>query len=374
MFFHVILTTECNLECAYCHGKSCEDMESDWDTKMGLKIDYGIPPEPVWKVSGLKGFVEKDPEAWVSFYGGEPLLRMGLIREIMDTVRCRGFLMQTNGMLLDRIEPKYVNRFHTILVSLDGREETTDRNRGKGVYRKVMENCGLIRKNGFRGELIARMVIGDGMDVEEEVKHLVGAGFTSVHWQLDANFWEHDFGKRDFRTWSEKVYNPGIGGLVKFWVDKMEEGTVLKLYPFLAVMEDMLGGKDTPGIRCGAGWSNFAVLTDGNIAPCPVMQGMVDFYCGNLSSEPENLLKLLPTSPCVKEGCEIMGLCGGRCLYANKTKLWGDEGFRQVCGTVCNMIKCLRRELPRVRRLVSKGTVSLSDFKHLRYNGCEIIP
>jgi len=374
MFFHIILTTDCNLECAYCHGKSCEDMESDWDTKMGLKIDYGIPPQPVWKVSELKSFIEKDSEAWVSFYGGEPALRMDLIRKIMDSVKCKGFLMQTNGILLDKLEPEYVNRFHTILVSLDGREETTDLNRGKGVYRKVMENCKLIRKRGFKGELIARMVIAQGMDVEKEVKHLVKVGFNSMHWQLDANFWEHDFGKRDFKGWSGGVYNPGIRRLVKFWVDRMEKGVVLKFYPFLAVMEDLLMGQDTPGIRCGAGWVNFAVLTDGNIAPCPVMQGMVDFYCGDLSSNPQNLLKTHPTSPCVKEGCEIFGLCGGRCLYANKTKLWGEEGFRQVCGTVKNMVSCLKEELPRVRKLMSEGVVSLSDFEHLRYNGCEIIP
>ncbi len=374
MFFHVILTTECNLECVYCHGKSCGDMDSDWDRKKGIRIDYGVPPEPVWKVNDLKTFVEKDPEAWVSFYGGEPTLRLDLIREIMDSVKCKGFLMQTNCMLLDRLESRYVNRFHTILVSLDGRESTTDSNRGKGVYRKVMDMCRLIRKNGYRGELIARMVIGDGMDVEKEVKHLVEAGFTSVHWQLDANFWEHDFMERDFKGWSENVYNPGIRRLVKFWVDRMEEGTVLKLYPFLAVMEDLLKGQDTPGIRCGAGWSNFAVLTDGNISPCPVMQGMVDFYCGNLTSSPENLLKIRPTSPCIKEECDILGLCGGRCLYANKTKHWGEKGLKEVCGTVENLVKCLKKELPGVRKLVSKGTVSLSDFEHLRYNGCEIIP
>ena len=38
-------------------------------------------------------------------------------------------MIQTNGLLLDRLAPDIVNRFSTILVSLDGREALTDENR-----------------------------------------------------------------------------------------------------------------------------------------------------------------------------------------------------------------------------------------------------
>ena len=54
-------------------------------------------------------------------------------------------MIQTNGILLDRLAPETVNRFSTILVSLDGRETLTDENRGAGVFSRVMEN---VKKSG----------------------------------------------------------------------------------------------------------------------------------------------------------------------------------------------------------------------------------
>ena len=59
-------------------------------------------------------------------------------------------MIQTNGLLLDKLEPEYVNRFHTILVSIDGEEALTDYYRGKGTFRKVVDNLKLIRKTVSR--------------------------------------------------------------------------------------------------------------------------------------------------------------------------------------------------------------------------------
>ncbi len=148
-------------------------------------------------------------------------------------------MMQTNGLLLDRLEPSYVNRFHTILVSIDGDEALTDFYRGAGTFRKVVDNLKLIKKNGFSGELIARMTVMENTEIYEQVRWLLQNdefSFSSVHWQLNAGFWKNDFARRDFKRWSEESYNPGIRGLVKFWVDHMEEkGVVLRLYPLLGL-------------------------------------------------------------------------------------------------------------------------------------------
>ena len=78
------------------------------------------------------------------------MLGIDKIREIMDNVAPKHFMIQTNGLLLDKLEPKYVNRFHTILVSIDGEEALTDYYRGKGTFRKVIDNLKLIKQNGFQ--------------------------------------------------------------------------------------------------------------------------------------------------------------------------------------------------------------------------------
>ena len=74
-------------------------------------------------------------------------------------------MMQTNGILLDRLPADIVNRFTTILVSLDGNRELTDSNRGAGVYNRVMENIRKIRAGGYAGELIARMTVTESTDI-----------------------------------------------------------------------------------------------------------------------------------------------------------------------------------------------------------------
>jgi len=374
MFFHVILTTECNLQCRYCFGEAVEDVDADFS---GFKVDYSLPKRISYDVELLRGFCRQDPECVLTFYGGEPLVCIDEIKRIMDNVKVKHFMIQTNGLFLDRLDSSYVNRFHTILVSVDGEESLTDFYRGKGTFRRVIDNLKLVRRNGFEGELIARMTVMEQTDIYRQVVWLLENEefpFSSVHWQLNAGFWGNDFARRDFRKWSEESYNPGIRRLVKFWVDYMEEnGTVLRLYPFLGVANSILFDEEKSLLRCGGGWINYAIQTDGYIVPCPTMWGMKDYYLGHISSaEPLKLKKVFVGEPCTK--CEVYGVCGGRCLYANVTKRWNTEAYRLVCGTVKNLIDAITSEMPRIKRLVEGERISLKDFEFVKYNGCEIIP
>jgi sulfatase maturation enzyme AslB (radical SAM superfamily) len=101
---------------------------------------------------------------------------------------------------------------------------------------------------------------------------------------------------------------------------------------------------------------------------------MKDFYLGNIrETHPESLRNAqFVSEPCTQ--CQALPICGGRCLYANVTKLWGNEGFRQVCATVTDMIDALQEALPEVRSLIDDGRVRLNSFDYMKYNGCEIIP
>ena len=373
MFFHVILTTECNLECRYCFGEALEDLDSDFS---GFEVDYSLPRKISYDVALLDKFCRQDPDCVLIFYGGEPLLCLEEIKRIMDCVYVKHFIVQTNGLLLDRLEPEYVNRFSTILVSVDGDEALTDFYRGKGTFRRVVENLKLIRRNGFKGEIIARMTVMEQTDIYRQVRWLVENcefPFSSVHWQLNAGFW-NDFERRRFKEWSEESYNPGIRKLVDFWVSRMErEGVVLRLYPFLGIANSLLFGERKALLRCGAGWINYAIQTDGHIIPCPSMWGMKDFYLGHVgNADPLRLKKVFVGEPCTK--CDIFGLCGGRCLYANVTKRWSDDAYILVCKTVRNLIDAVDEAMPRIRRLVGRKRVRLEDFEFMKYNGCEIIP
>jgi uncharacterized protein len=375
MFFHVVTTTECNLQCRYCFGETMDDFDEDFGD---FELDYSLPRKADYDVKYLDRFCKKDPDSVVTFYGGEPLLNADFLRQVMDQVTAKNFMIQTNGQLLDQLEPKYVNRFHTILVSIDGEEALTDYYRGKGTFRKVINNLQLITKNGFRGELIARVTVMEQTDIYKQIIWLLSNpefSFSSVHWQLNAGFWGNDYERRDFKHWSEENYIPGVEKLTRFWVDQMaEKGVVIRLYPLLGVANSLLLDKEPSLMRCGGGWINYAIQTDGYIIPCPTMWGMKKYYLGHIAeSDPLKLDKVLVNeAPC--QDCEILGVCGGRCLYANITKRWSNEAYGAVCNTVQKLVKSVESELPRIKSLVEIEKIKLSDFEYLKYNGCEIIP
>ena len=373
MFFHVILTTECNLQCKYCFGESLEDFDADFS---GFEVDYSLPKKANYDFTLLTEFCRRDADCVLTFYGGEPLLCTNEIKRIMDAAKPKHFMIQTNGSLLNRLPPEYVNRFHTILVSIDGDEALTDHYRGKGTFRKVINNLKLIAKNGFQGELIARMTVMEQTDIHKQVTWLLDNSefpFSSVHWQLNAGFWKNDYARRDFKHWSQTSYIPGVARLARFWVNRMEaKGVVQRLYPFLGIAHSLL--HEEPSLfRCGAGWINYAIQTDGFIIPCPTMWGIKNHYLAHISNaDPLKLRKILVNEPCTS--CDILNVCGGRCLYANITKRWNSDAYATVCNTVRALVNAIEAQLPRIKQLIKNGKVSQQDFEFMKYNGCEIIP
>ena len=326
-------------------------------------------------LENLYQFFAKDPDAVVTFIGGEPTLRPDLIQNIMNHAPVSRFMIQTNGTLLHKLPPDIVNRFDTILISIDGDRDTTDSARGDGVYDRVMKNIHHIFTGGFQNELIARMTVTERTDIRTAVKYLADNpdySFSSIHWQIDANFW-NDYALRNFEKWVHTSYIPGLFLLVQDWVSIMQErGKVLKWYPFIDTLEDLLLERKSR-LRCGSGYSNYTILTDGNIAPCPIMVGMKDYYVGNITTASPTDLAIIPVrGQC--ETCDIRDFCGGRCLYSAIVKPWPQSGADLVCKTVRALHEAITGIVPVIREMIARGQIRMEDLAHEKFNGCEIIP
>lgn len=362
MHYHLILTKECNLNCGYC-GRGGES-----DPK---EIQYSIPD--------LKSFLSHDNAPVVEFYGGEPLLRIETMEKIMDAIPGR-FVIQTNGMFLDKIRPQYLEKFHSILVSIDGTKEVTDGNRSCGVYDRIIRNIRIIRENGFSGDLIARMTVPQGMDIFQNVIHLAelkDPGFDHVHWQLGFEMfwesWEEDDG--GLTAWVDS-YNSGISSLVKWWFSKMEPtGKVPGIVPFIGIMNSLLDGASVR-LRCGSGIDFFTITPAGKISACPVSIDNDFSLIGSIYNDtPASLCNLVVAGePCVS--CEIFHICGGRCLFVNRAQeMLRMDGYDLICSTVKNLVRELQGIVPQVRKLIDKGIIDRQEFRYPEFNnGCEIIP
>ena len=359
MNYHLVLTRKCNLNCLYCHGGE----ESGPETEIQYSLDE------------LALFLEKDEDIQLMLYGGEPTLRNSLIIELMDRFPTARFFLQTNALLLDRLTEEYVKRFHSILVSIDGREETTDGYRSVGVYQKVMENVRWLHAIGYQGDVVARMAVSQESDIYREVRHLIelDSAFNHVHWQLNV-IWDAEDNWKDFDGWVADSYNPGITKLIDEWVSKMEVGVVEGIVPFQPLMYTLVTG-ETSDLRCGSGLDTFAIHVDGSIGVCPISPDWEFSIVGDIwKTNPEELKDCMKVDePC--PSCDVLGICGGRCLFANKQRLWGNDGFVKVCELTKHLISELKRVAPRVKELISNGKISIEDFDYPMYNnGCEIIP
>ncbi|MBR9704751.1 TIGR04084 family radical SAM/SPASM domain-containing protein [Candidatus Pacearchaeota archaeon] len=376
MHYHIILTEKCNSECRYCYEKSLNEFDNSLNDR--FKFDFTNPEKFSVDIKKLKKFISKDKDAVIVFYGGEPLLEIDIIKKIIDNIQVP-FRMQTNGKLLKNLGTKYLNKIKKILISIDGCKEVTDHNKGKGTYDLVIENINHILKKGYKGEIIGRMTISqDYPEVYNEVINLIDAGFYSIHFQIDCGFFENDFDKEKFSNFVIK-YNKSITNLIDFWIKEMKLGKVWRIYPFMGIVESLLNNEngDQKGdkkslLRCGAGHSGYTITTDGKIIPCPIMNFMSDYVCGDLKSDPKELKKVLIKGDCLK--CDYYNICGGRCLYWNITKLWPKEGNLLICKTIKHLIDGLEKKLPTIQRLIDEGLIKKKWFKYEKYFGPEIIP
>jgi putative peptide-modifying radical SAM enzyme len=362
MHYHIILTKECNLKCNYCGGGS--------DTP---------PKEIQYSIDDLEKFISLDKNPILEFYGGEPLLRIGTMKDIMDSIPHAKFVIQTNGMILDKLESKYLNKFHSILISIDGKRSVTDKERGDGVYDRIIQNIKIIRQKGFRGDIVARMTVAQETDIFDNVLHLLTLEeyFDHVHWQLDFEMfweaWEHTV--PGLPEWIDS-YNSGIGALVTWWILGMERtGRVAGIVPFIGIMNSLINGS-LSRLRCGSGIDFFTIMPDGRVSACPVSIDFDFSVVGSIYEDVPSFLKDRSTigEPCTT--CDIFSVCGGRCLFVNRSQhLLREDGYEMICRTVKHLVIELQEALPHVQRLINAGIIELEAFDYPELNnGCEIIP
>ncbi len=371
MHYHLILTENCNLRCRYCYEKSFAEFDNGLEEK--FKFDFSDPEFFSADLKKLKEFLIKDNEPVLVFYGGEPLIQWKKIIEIIDFLKDTNvkFRMQTNGILLDTLPIEYLEKISKILISIDGDKERTNKNRGEGTYEKVIGNISKIKREGYSGELVARMTIAqDCPDLYEQVLSLINSGFTSIHWQLDVGFYKEDFDEEKIAKFFED-YNASLEKLLNWWVEEIKKGKVYRLYPFVGIVKPLLN-EEVCGLRCGAGYAGYAITTSGKVVHCPIMNNIESFKAGDLDSNPKDLKKFNCKDECGE--CDVYDLCGGRCMYWRKAKLWPEIGDEMICDSIRFYIRLINDKMDEIFDAIESGIVREKDFFYEEYFGPEIIP
>ncbi|MCS7140414.1 MAG: TIGR04084 family radical SAM/SPASM domain-containing protein [Candidatus Nezhaarchaeota archaeon] len=355
---YVLTTGRCNLKCSYCGGSFPEHL---------------VPANVKYRIEDLKDFLSGAKDLTIAFYGGEPLLNPQVISSIMDRIEAKHFVIQTNGLLIERLPRDYWLQMDAVLLSIDGVEHITDLSRGRGVYKMVIEAAKKLRAMNYEGDLIARMTVTELSDIHRDVMHILSLEvFDHVHWQLNA-VWNPN--KSSFSSWLKESYIPKMSTLIETWTVKALRGKLMGIAPFKALLYAMIKEQSLGMPPCGAGWHALAVNTNGDVLACPIAVDAKWAKLGNVRSSTcqELLEKVKIEEPCIS--CHYVNLCGGRCLYSYYERLWGDDGFKLLCLTTQSLIDKLHEIKPRIKKAVKKSIIKLEELRYPPFlNTIEIIP
>lgn len=128
-------TSACNLHCVGC-----------WASEYGKTLNLSY--------EDMNRIICEGKELGIHEYimtGGEPLVRKKDIIKLAKQHSDCGFMIFTNGTLVDQDFCNDLKDCGNILLSMsiEGFEEATDSRRGQGVFKKVMDTMDLLRTNGI---------------------------------------------------------------------------------------------------------------------------------------------------------------------------------------------------------------------------------
>lgn len=278
-FFIVKVHSRCNLNCDYCYEYNLGN--TGWKKKPKY-MSISVFRRLCERISEHLEASELKTEPFISFHGGEPLLRspdffdeaMTIAREILPNVR---FGMQTNGTL---IKPETIQVFlkHGLRagVSLDGPEEINDRHRidhlNRGSFRQVMKGIDYFRHgsagNAWGGIL---SVIDVTTDPVQQLEFFASLNPPSLDFLEPDGNWENlppgkkSPGSVEIADWLIRAFD--------HWFDFYSH---IRLRRFEEIIEHLLGGSGSTEYFGLEPATLITVATDGAYEAVDQIKGAFD--------------------------------------------------------------------------------------------------
>ncbi len=311
---------DCNLACKYCFAS-----EGEYHGDRGLmSAEVGCRAlDFLVRASGARRNLEVD------FFGGEPLLALDAIKEIVaygrsleqKTDKKFRFTMTTNGVLLNKDVEDFANReMHNVVLSLDGRKEINDWSRpfrgGQGSYDYIVPKLqSMARAREGRQYYLRGTFTRRNLDFVEDIKHFYELGFREISMEPVVTDDERFMIRKEDLPQIKAQYDE----LVRYMLERKKAGDPFTFFHF---MIDLEGGpcvyKRMSG--CGAGTEYLAVTPWGDLYPCHQFVGQEAFLMGNVDdgiTRPDvadqfRSVNLYTKADC--KDCFAKFYCGGGCM------------------------------------------------------------
>ena len=259
MKFTILVTQDCNLACTYCYVN-----------KHPLVMEIGVAEKVV---DFIFERADRDEQNGIAFFGGEPMLEIGLMKKIVDMIeqhpRFHEFLIDfsvvTNGTIFtEEIARFLIEHDITYCLSCDGDAEVQD------MFRRFKDgegSSGVVEATIKKAILQLPLVLVNAVyspetlkALPDTVRYLMGLGLRQIYINAD---YSADWRSDDVETLTA-VYNE----LADIYMDGYRTGKPVFISAIDGKIAILLRGGYQYSERCHMGKKEFAFSPEGNVFPC----------------------------------------------------------------------------------------------------------
>lgn len=318
MNYIVHLTDKCNMNCKYCYEKKTEK-EISFEHIKNL-VDYIIKND-------------KSDNVAISFYGGEPLLKFGMIKDTINYINSKEkrinfvYSITTNGTLItdEIIDFLNDNNFIYVQYSIDGAKEAHDKNRvlqnGNDTFDIVSQNAKILLDR-FKGKVIANKVITKNnlSTLDQDIDFLFGMGFKEIYTLVD---YSADWDDGDLPIYREK-----LTAASKIYSREIMKENDVTIPIFDDKIKTYINDTYNCNDNCKMGMKTINAGADGNFYPCMQFVGNSKYVIGNCQEGVDvearlNLIKASGKEKDICKECDLRKRCKHTCPCKNYS-LTGD--------------------------------------------------
>ncbi|MDR2066002.1 MAG: radical SAM protein [Prevotellaceae bacterium] len=331
------ISGSCNLNCHYCFAKS------------GKKFSFGNMSADV-AVESVDYLINQNPNKnnfLISFFGGEPFLRTGTIEKTINIIENKYpqkkfyYSVTTNGTVMSEKHAELIKRKNmSLLISMDGTEETTNRNRpfakGSGnTFKTILNSADVLKKYNIPFDF--RATATAGQDNILEIIDFFESQKTNYHIVFCFPSYNN---KHEYAMWNNKnieILKIQFNGMIQYYFEKIRNKEFIYA-SFILEKLKTIATREVTNVACGAGRNMIAVNADGTLYTCMNYSGIKKTSIGNIVNGIDSELNKTYTPQNIDEtlcrNCNIRYLCAGACMAE---RYFYNENITELVEQTCKL-------------------------------------
>lgn len=367
VIIHLTVTGRCNARCEGCINTS---LESDCGSRDGVITEFDCDPErdveTIVRIAKACG----DRPVTVALYGGEPLLEVDRISELL----CRldsspiaprvQYMLYTNGQLLNSTitsDPDLLNRFRLVSVSVDG--DAGQHNRMRPGTDLFTIEAGLTRLRRASGcDVLFWSTLREEQSLlpcfDQFMKYRDGSlvGHLFWHWAESTEPY------RDFTAYVDS-YAAEFESVLNEYVEQLRRGRLLSIIHVNELVLYLLTGRMRGHSACAVELADNYDIVGGRLTACadlPLSLGMLppqdtgESFMSSLRS----LVSYRDILRCCR--CGVYPYCGGRCPV--QVLAGSPERTLQLCQLMRLHVGLVQERIEDIYAALRKAGVSIEDL------------